>query len=77
MYRISWKSKVTGCTGNGNYMFTLEGVTEYIKMLNKEYPELDHWMESEPPTPLKLIGHRCSYGDMSFVPHDSKESSPS
>jgi hypothetical protein len=46
MYRICWKSLLTGLTGNGEYMFNHDYAKEYIDILNKKYPYIEHWIES-------------------------------
>jgi hypothetical protein len=71
MYRISWKSK-TGETGSGEYCFTIHTAKKRVEDLNVQLlNEVVHWYEQEPlperPPPLNLKGHRCSYGDLTFV----------
>jgi hypothetical protein len=46
MYRICWKSQLTGFIGNGEYMFTHDDAKECIDILNKKYPYIKHWIES-------------------------------
>ena len=46
MYRISWKSLITGFIGNGEYIFSHDDAKEYIDILNKKYPYIEHWIES-------------------------------
>jgi len=71
MYRISWKSK-TGVTGSGEYCFTIHEANKRVEKLNKEFlNEVVHWFEQQldpdRPPALNLKGHRCSYGDLTFV----------
>lgn len=55
MYRISWKSRITGCTGNGEYMFTHDDAKEYINSLNEKYPYIEHWIESNLELSIKNV----------------------
>lgn len=49
---IEWKTKVTGCKGRGENLFInnsqkMKSITyyqEYVKLLNKKYPNLKHRM---------------------------------
>lgn len=66
MYRIAWKSIITGASGAGDYVLTMKDAEDEIVALNALYPEVIHWVE-EGIAPLNLTGHRCSYGDMTFV----------
>lgn len=47
MYRIAWKSLVTGFEGHGEFMFTQQEAEKMAVKLTAEYPELLHWVESE------------------------------
>lgn len=50
MFRIAWKSKITGATGHGNW-FPKDQLTilnAWIEKMEEEYPELDHWVEIKP-----------------------------
>jgi plastocyanin len=47
MYRIAWKSLVTGFEGRGEFMFTCEEAENMVAKLTVEYPEIHHWIESE------------------------------
>lgn len=76
MYRVVWKSKVSNKTGHGEYSFTFEEVREEVKKLSKEFPLAIYWYESDRPPPLNLKGHRCSYGDLTFIASKSPEASP-
>ncbi len=44
LYRIYWRSKTTGLSGNGTAFIEYHLAKREIKELNKKYPELDHWM---------------------------------
>jgi alpha/beta superfamily hydrolase len=44
--RIAWKSKATGAEGHGEYM-DMKTAEAWLEKANKEYPELEHWLESE------------------------------
>jgi len=44
-YRINWKMKETGFQSFGEFCFNrIEDVMDSIKQLNKEYPEVEHWV---------------------------------
>jgi hypothetical protein len=45
VYRIHWRSKITGISGNGTQFMEYHFAKREIKNLNKKYPELDHWMD--------------------------------
>jgi len=45
MYRICWKSLITGTTGNGEYILTCNDAEEWINTLTKMYPYIEHWIE--------------------------------
>ena len=44
--RIAWKSKETGATGHGEYI-DKKDADAWLEKVNKEHPELEHWLESE------------------------------
>jgi len=85
MFRITWISLLTGATGQSRAVFTEKIATEEALYLNKIFPELVHRIEKyeepladieplvhiEPLAPLNIKGHRCSYGDLTFVAHPS------
>lgn len=73
MFRIAWISRLTGNTGYGEGCFTEKVAVEYIIKLNTEFPDLIHTIEKniESPPSLNLKGHRCSYGDLTFIAHAS------
>lgn len=50
MFRIAWKIRTTGYTGNGDYCLTVEAAAAWITHLNETYPEIDHWLEEETST---------------------------
>jgi hypothetical protein len=76
MFRIAWKSKVSGSSGHGEYCLTEERAKEEVKGMNKDFPLSTFWYEAEKPPPLNLKGHRCSYGDLTFIASKSPEASP-
>ena len=46
MYKICWKSKITGATGCGEPVFTTEkSAQDTADYFNKDYPYLEHWVE--------------------------------
>lgn len=47
-HRIAWKSKVTGETGHGRWYDTPEDLAATVAACNKIWPELHHWIETEP-----------------------------
>ena len=44
-YRIAWRSKITGYKSHGKWMDTIRNVECWIPQLNRQHPELDHWIE--------------------------------
>lgn len=45
--------------------------------LSKDFPLATYWIESDDrPPPLNLKGHRCSYGDLTFIACKTPEASP-
>lgn len=64
MYRIAWRSKITGFTGHGEYILSFKNGTDIIKELDEEYDYMEHWLE---PMKVNLNGQRCSYGDETFT----------
>ena len=44
--RIAWKSKITGATGNGEFM-NKATAEAWLEKANKEHPDLEHWLESK------------------------------
>jgi len=81
MFRINWISRLTGATGHGEPVFTEAVALVEIAKLNKEWPDFIHSVEKiETLSPLNVKGHRCSYGDLTFVasmsPTPSQTSTP-
>ena len=76
MYRIVWKSKVSQLSGNGQYNLSEKEAKAQVEALAKEFPLSNYWYECERPPPLNLKGHRCSYGDLTFIASRSPEASP-
>ena len=77
MYRIAWKSKVGTRCGAGQYNLSEKDAKEQVEALSKEFPLSIYWYECDKPPPLNLKGHRCSYGDLTFIASKSPEASPS
>jgi len=46
MYRIAWKSRITGFTGHGEYILSFKDGTNLIKELDEEYDYMEHWLEA-------------------------------
>lgn len=72
MFRIVWTSLITGATGHGEAIFTMQQALEIASASNKEwYSQIHHSIEKyeSPGLTLNVKGHRCSYGDLSFVGH--------
>lgn len=44
LYRISWKSRITGFEGKGKRGFSYDIANDWVIALNKKYPELMHWV---------------------------------
>ena len=44
-YIIHWKSKITGAKGRGTDSFSRELVDQWIKEMNREHPDIIHWIE--------------------------------
>jgi hypothetical protein len=63
-------------SGVGQYNLTEKDAIAEIEKLAKEFPLATYWIESERPPPLNLKGHRCSYGDLTFIASKSPEASP-
>jgi hypothetical protein len=76
MYRIAWKSKVSQRAGAGQYNLSEEDAKKQVEKMSKEFPLSNYWIECEPPPSLNLKGHRCSYGDLTFIASKSPEASP-
>lgn len=64
MYRIAWRSKITGLGGHGEYILSFRDGTDIIKELNAELCNIEHWLE---PMKVNLNGQTCSYGDETFT----------
>lgn len=78
MYRIAWKVESTNRQGHGEYMaISSDGIQSMVDTLNKKNPDMSHWVENMKTLSLSLKGHRCSYGDLTFIPHDSPTASDS
>jgi hypothetical protein len=74
MFRITWKSLLTGETGHGEAIFTEEEALNIAEIANERWAsEVHHTIEKHesPGLTLNVKGHRCSYGDLSFVGHAS------
>ena len=44
MYRIAWRLW-NGYEGNGEFCFTEKEAYSSVEFLNKEFPEISHWVE--------------------------------
>jgi len=76
MFKIAWTSKITGAPGWGEAIYTEEEAVRWRDWANKKYPDISHWIETEDVLkPLNLKGHRCSYGDLTFVAHTTPPTS--
>jgi hypothetical protein len=49
MYRIAWRSLLTGFCGRGEFLFQDRAtIVEQVEVLNRNYAEMiTHWIESE------------------------------
>jgi hypothetical protein len=49
MYRIAWRSLLTGYAGHGQFVFpTREEIESHVAELNRNYTgEMTHWIESD------------------------------
>lgn len=45
--RIAWKSKITGHSGNGPWLEPDVNLRRIIDALNREQPDIHHWIEYE------------------------------
>lgn len=76
MFRIVWISQISGATGHGEAVFTEQQALDMANSWNKAYPDCKHTIEKhEPALSLNVKGHRCSYGDLTFVAHPSPTAS--
>lgn len=76
MFKIAWTSKITGELGCGQAIHTEEEAVAWREWANKNNPDISHWIEKDNVLkPLNLKGHRCSYGDLTFVPHTTPPTS--
>jgi len=46
-YRICWEFKDGTRKGNGDGLMTLPVAKEWVELMNKEYPYINHWYEQE------------------------------
>ena len=76
MFRIAWKSSMTGYEGAGEYILEDDKASQEVERLNTLIPYISHWIEPEPPEPLKLMSHRHSVLHLSAEPSPSSETSP-
>ena len=42
MYIITWKSKITGATGQGTRKVELKTAEEWVKYMNEKHPDIEH-----------------------------------
>jgi hypothetical protein len=70
MFRIIWTSLLTGEKGHGEAVFTEEQALNIAEIANERWAsEVHHTIEKyeSPGLTLNVKGHRCSYGDLTFV----------
>lgn len=46
LYRIAWKSKITGFSGHGTATFSYDVAKEQCEDMDKEFPDISHWLEA-------------------------------
>jgi len=51
LWRVHWRSNVTGATGHGTAGFPRAMAEDYCRQLDRECPGLAHWIEPESPKP--------------------------
>jgi len=49
MYRIAWRDGRQ--EGHGDYMLSYETATEWVKYMERVYPDTKHWVEGPEPVP--------------------------
>ena len=47
MFAIKWESKISGKTGSGLYILDEMTAHKTCDRMNKEYPDIKHWIENE------------------------------
>ena len=47
-WRVSWKAKLDGRRGHGEYRLSREEAEAQAERPNGKFPELCHWAESKP-----------------------------
>jgi hypothetical protein len=60
MYRIAWKSKVTGRCGHGEWQADLIAVQSAIAIVEDEFSEIEHWIEESNHHPPQPSSHRSN-----------------
>jgi hypothetical protein len=54
LYRIAWKYRRSGTTGNGPWMQDRETVEIWLETLTRRYSEqIEHWVETVPVEPWR------------------------
>jgi hypothetical protein len=85
MFRIVWTSLLTGEKGHGEAVFSEEQALDIANWSNERWAsKIHHSIEKHesPGLTLNVKGHRCSYGDLTFVgratptPTASQEATP-
>ena len=68
MYRIAWFDSKRNGNGNGEYCLELQTAASWIKKLNKEYPEIKHWVEYDSNNiPCRVPDYLVSVADSSSL----------
>ena len=48
MYRVSWKSLITGIIGHGDWNDSRDFIKDWVEWGNKEHKgEIEHWIETK------------------------------
>ena len=47
LYRVRWRSRITGQTGGGEGLLTRQCAAEWVRAMNREWPQIEHWIEPE------------------------------
>jgi hypothetical protein len=48
LYTIAWRSKTTGAEGEGTMKMSKDVGKRWIKRLNRDEPELEHYLKEAP-----------------------------
>ena len=44
-WRVAWRMKETGVTGHGKGSEDKETIEAWVKSMNEEHPDMEHWLE--------------------------------